>query len=290
MLLGGLASLTVAVVFLVGVSANTLARHIPFRMELQLTKRYQKQLPAGGRVDNYLQKLADRLAEAERLPADMSIMVHYVDDDTVNALATLGGNVVVFRGLLRRLPNENALAMVLAHEIAHVKHRDPIAALGRGLIVGLALATIADVSGTDVTGNVLGQAGLLTDLHFSRAQEAAADRTGLSAVDAIYGTVAGADGVFKVLLKSTNEHGIHAPQFLSTHPGLTNRIGYLDRMARQHGWKTDGRTTPLPDWLHRCVKSDGASSSRQASSGRSGSCMPRQPPEARDPSQGKGTD
>ena len=64
--------------------------------------------------------------------------MHYDASDTVNAFATLGGHVVIYRGLLEKLPNENVVAMVVAHEIAHIKHRDPVAALGRGVAITLA--------------------------------------------------------------------------------------------------------------------------------------------------------
>ena len=48
------------------------------------------------------------------LPKDMSITVHYSTDKTVNAMATLVGNIIIFQGLIDVLPNENALAMVMA--------------------------------------------------------------------------------------------------------------------------------------------------------------------------------
>ena len=46
-----------------------------------------------------------------------------VNNPTVNALATPGGSIVVFRGLLERTENAEELAGVLAHEIQHVMHR-----------------------------------------------------------------------------------------------------------------------------------------------------------------------
>ena len=39
---------------------------------------------------------------------------------------------IFFKGLVERLKSEQALAMVMAHEIAHIVNRDPITALGRG--------------------------------------------------------------------------------------------------------------------------------------------------------------
>ena len=108
------------------------------------------------------------------LPAEMQITVHYASDDTVNAMATLGGNIVVFQGLIDTVDSENALAMVLAHEIAHVRHRHPIVAMGRGFTVMLALSALSGV-GDGMIQQWVGSMGMLPMLAFSREQEEAAD-------------------------------------------------------------------------------------------------------------------
>ena len=64
--------------------------------------------------------------------------MHYDPGGTFNAYATAGGQLVFYRGLLEAMPHENALATVVAHEIAHVAHRDPrrLARRGRGQRAG----------------------------------------------------------------------------------------------------------------------------------------------------------
>ena len=69
--------------------------------------------------------------------------MHYSPDKVTNAFATLGANVVFYRGLLEKFDNEDAVAMVMAHEIAHAKLRHPAASLGRGIAVGLTLSLIS---------------------------------------------------------------------------------------------------------------------------------------------------
>ena len=73
----------------------------------------------------------------------MTIQVHYTDLDVPNAFATLGGHIIVTSGLYRRMPSENALAMVIGHEIGHVKARDPISAVGGAVILSLPLAVLS---------------------------------------------------------------------------------------------------------------------------------------------------
>ena len=228
--------------------AEQLVRYVPFEMEKEIAAQYPGKLPARTAVSDYLQSLADKLAAAQDLPADMRITVHYVDDNTVNALATLGGNVVFFRGLVEKLPNENALAMVMAHEIAHIKHRHPIIALGRGVVVGLALAALTNFSGNGLAGNVLSDAGLLTVLSFNRDQEAEADRSALAALARQYGHVSGADTFF-VTMKELPAHKSREsiPTFMSTHPATQDRIETLRTLAQQNGWAMDRPTSPLPE-------------------------------------------
>ncbi len=198
----------------------------------------------------YLQSLADRLAEAQQLPEEMTITVHYIADDTVNAFATLGGHVFFFRGLLESVPNENALAMVMAHEIAHIKHRHPIKSLGRAVVVGTATAVVSSAVGGNIASQVLGNTGLLTALKFNREQEEESDETALAAVARLYGHVGGSDTLFEVL-KKAHEHEAQPPEFFSSHPLTNNRMDNIAVLAQEQGWPLTGALTPLPaDFKH----------------------------------------
>jgi predicted Zn-dependent protease len=240
--------LTVLLVALISFAAERLARYIPFSYEQSITERFAEHDDAGhGQVRQRLQALADELSAVMDLPDDMSIHVHYVDEDTVNAFATLGGHIVIYRGLLEATPTENALAMVVAHEIAHVKHRDPVVALGRTVLIGTALAVFTGVSGNDMAGRVLGDAGLLTSLHFSREQESEADHEALSALAQRYGHVGGATFIFEKFLADENKSGYKMPALFGTHPTNLERIEQIRRWGTEHGWPDTGATTPLPD-------------------------------------------
>ena len=194
-------------------------------------------------VSAYLRDLADRLIAADPLPEGVSVTVHYDASSMVNAFATLGGNVVITRGLLQAMPHENALAMVLAHEIAHVRERHVIRALGRGVLTSIALAAIGGASGSDVAGGLIGQAGFTAGLTFSRSQERDADRIALRGVYALYGHVAGAETVFETLAQ-VHRHG--PPEWLSTHPDSRKRIAAMADEASRHGWPREGALTALP--------------------------------------------
>lgn len=236
------------VVLALSLAAGWLAQQVPFEQEV----RWAQVMPASSlateqqdeRTQAWLQALADDLVAAHPLPDGMRVQVHYVEDDTVvNAYATLGGNVVVFSGLLRALESENAVAMVLAHEIAHIRYRDPIVALGRGVAVALGLSALGGMADSGLAQNMVGNVGLLTVLSFSRRQETRADEDALLALQAHYGHLAGADSLFAWLQEHT---GPTIPEFFATHPLTDDRLNRIRETARG---TTAGEQSPLPAWL-----------------------------------------
>ena len=277
LLLGGLLGLVVLVVTGLALSAEYLAGKIPFETEQQLAASIPLEaeaLPpaaaaAGTRLREYLQGLADALAEAEHLPPGMTVTVHYLPGDTVNAFATLGGNLMFYRGLLEKMPDENTLAMVMAHEIAHIKLRHPVRSLGRGVVVGIALSMVSAAVGDSVIENMLGDSGLLTMLHFSRQQESAADATGT-----------GAGRLFE-LLEAT--HGTaRPPAFFSTHPVSADRVQALQALAAARGWPA-GKTRPLPAGFPEWLAATAAAGSGCSPAGEAGPDLPEPMPKRRCP-------
>ncbi len=253
-LTGGVIGLLVLGLVTLALAAQWLAPKIPFDYEVGIAAPFVESLKeetgsGDPRIEAYLQGLADRLAPATGIDESMPITVHYSPDDTVNAMATIGGHLVVYRGLIERLESENALAMVMGHEIAHVLHRDPIVSLGRGVVVGVALAALAGVSSSDVASQVIGEAGLLTTLGFSREQERRADSAGLAALAGVYGHAAGALDLYRTLgAEETRSSSSHL-DFFETHPDTGRRVQAIEDEARTNGWSLEASATPLPDWL-----------------------------------------
>ena len=208
------------------------------------------------RAEAALQALADRLAANMELPEDLAITVHYLDEPDINAFATLGGHVFILRGLVERVPHENALAMVMAHEIAHAANRDVAANMGGALLLQLVIGTITGMSQETADGLIWGPNALLLR-GFTRDAESRADRDALAAVAATYGHVAGADAFFRILLEEMGETvPEEGPEFLSTHPLTAARIRDLDALAAARGWALEGTATPLPRPLTGFVDSE----------------------------------
>lgn len=248
-LASGISLAIVVIVVALSLLAGYLVRYIPFAQEKALLSHInvgwlKADHKASGPKERYLQALADRLSTAMEMPADIQVSVHYDNDPTINAMATLGGHIVVYQGLIDTLPNENALAMVVAHEMAHIRHRHPIVAMGRGFAVMLALSSLAGV-GDGMMQQWVGSMGMLSVLTFSRAQEEEADADAIQAVYRTYGHVSGAAAFFEYIAKRSS---LNMPQILSTHPDHAARIERIRRFEREHPG-TDSPLLPLPDYL-----------------------------------------
>lgn len=238
-------------VIILSLAAEKLAVYVPFKTEQSLIP----EMWAGtspekdNQTREYLQSLSDQLADHMQLPDDMEITVHYMEEDIINAFATIGGHIFIYQGLLDELDSENALAMVVAHEMAHVYHRHPIIAMGRGFVIGLLLSAISGASSDLFVGQVIGETGMIALLNFNRDQEREADITALNAVNGLYHHVAGTNDLFKALMQAHGVDAVEPPAFLSTHPLTQDRIDDLKVYAEEKGWDTDTSLTPFPQNL-----------------------------------------
>jgi predicted Zn-dependent protease len=262
-------------VVLIFINAQSIARSLPFETEQRFIRPYEEMAsyftrdnklpPRHAEIEAYLSHLSAKLGEAMEMPESYTLSIHYLDSDMINAFAMLGGHVFVTRGLLGALDSENSLSLVLAHELAHVKHRDPLAGMGRGLALQLIFSFITGQSGRGST--IAASGGELGLLHFSRDQEAEADVAGMRALYQYYGHVEGADGLFKLLIENNSIEKRYATDselssdveealqgWLSSHPELDERLGGMNRLAKEERWPTKGKLTPIPVWIKEAVK------------------------------------
>ncbi len=241
-----------ALLFLINVAATHLTPLIPFRWEKALVGQKFLQIrhdPAGEAKEEALRALAARLAPALAMPEGMEVKVFYYPGSTVNAFATFGGNIIFFQGMLDLLDSEDEVAMVLAHEMSHIKHRD--AAKGLVQALWLLVLSLGLQGGEGLVGNVtdLGVAG------YSRAQEEAADLQAVRALGKLYGNISGATGFFRVLAEKLEYREIKdsdpnaLPAIMSSHPDTLTRLKKAEAEAKRLGIPVVGVPTPLPPAL-----------------------------------------
>ena len=156
---------------------------------------------------------------------------HLVQDATPNAFCMPGGKIVVNEGILPYTQTEDGLAVVLGHEVAHAVAKHSAERISQQLLVnygGAALGMLLQ-NKSETTRNLamtvygLGsQVGVI--LPYSRLNEGEADHMGI-----IFTAMAGYDPRAAIpFWQRMSAGGSSTPEFLSTHPGDTNRIKKLE--------------------------------------------------------------
>lgn len=154
-----------------------------------------------------------------------------VDTDEINAFVMPGGKIVVFEGILKAAQNQDQLAAVIGHEIAHetAEHTRKKLLQGSGAQVGIAVAAVllggGNYGATYTAQEALSQGAMYgLVLPYKRSQETEADVIGLR-----YMAKAGFDPRETVALwKNMDALAGDAPaEFASTHPSSEKRIDSL---------------------------------------------------------------
>jgi predicted Zn-dependent protease len=231
-LLIGVAVVLGSIVLVLLLVADSLVRFIPLETEREWfsTSRLSvlmQENPSNEalEVEKYLTQLVENLAPAAFDPNQFTIQV--VDSDLPNAFITPGGHIFVTTELFRHVNSENALSMVIAHEMAHQIHRHPIRSMGRGIVIAVALMMFTGVDGSEWVTQLLSQSVNLGLLSFSREQEREADATGLKLLSDYYGHAAGSSYFFAQLNQNSEFRQTGLKEYLSTHPNTDERLAYL---------------------------------------------------------------
>lgn len=152
-----------------------------------------------------------------------------VESEDVNAWCMPGGKVVVYSGILPITKNDDGLAVVMGHEIAHAVANHGAERVSQGLLAqmgGMALSTAIKTQPQATQQLWMGAFGLGAQygliLPYSRVHENEADHLGL-----VFMAMAGYDphaavGFWQRM--SAQKGGQAPPEFLSTHPSDTTRI------------------------------------------------------------------
>jgi predicted Zn-dependent protease len=161
-----------------------------------------------------------------------------LDSGEINAFATSGGHIFVSRALINSAASEDALAAVLAHEIAHVQLRHNVKAIqanrkAEAIRAFAASSTDALTGGTaleeltDIFDSSVGDALVtLIDKGYSRDQEFEADVSALAILAA-----AGYDpaSLLDMLRALDREQPNHPGGFNATHPEPKDRLNNANR-------------------------------------------------------------
>ncbi len=200
-----------------------LGRRLARQVETQLTLAADEALQA--RVRSIGQRI---VAVCDRQELVYSFAVIDEDED-VNAFSLPGGYVYVYSGLIKRVADDDELAAVIAHEVAHIVARHAVNRAEARLGAQLAqLAALATRQGAAAQG--VGVALQSARLAYARQDELEADRLAVRYLKAA-GFNPAKILTFLATLQRLPDHkdpymprGVVRPQYASTHPYVPERL------------------------------------------------------------------
>jgi predicted Zn-dependent protease len=232
-----------------------------------ITERKQLRLIPEAKLNAHAEKLYEKVKEKEKLSNDIATLTKIknigakiensiteyfarsnLPDPTANfrweyilienkkvknAWCMPGGKIAFYTGMLDITKNDNGLAAVMGHEIAHAVAKHSVERASRGTLLNVgtkildiatkgAVSNVNKTTGMDTVG-LLSQIGIMNP--FNRKQESEADYLGL-----IFASLSGYDirETVKIWerMREANK-GKEPPEFMSTHPSSTNRINNI---------------------------------------------------------------
>ncbi len=169
--------------------------------------------------------ILSRICSANKIERK-DIKLHIVNYSEVNAFALPDNHLVVYRGLLEKADNENELAGVIGHELAHLRLKH----IMKKLTKEIGISTLLSLS----TGSTAGEAmrsslKVLSSTAFDRKYEHDADLLSVEYLaNANIDPIPFADFMRKL---SINQSEIDL-SWISTHPDSEERANYIEEKSK----------------------------------------------------------
>lgn len=191
--------------------------------------RRQHRFVTDSGITSYVNSLGQRLANNSKRP-NLRYQFFVVDDNSLNAFATLGGYVYVHTGLLRATQSEAQLAAVIGHEIGHIVGRHGLENVKQSQKYGT-LAAIAGIAGAAIGGNRGGDIGQLAGnlifggklMKHSRDAEREADYLGLYDIQRAGYNPNGMVEMFEILQRVSQQNPNLLGNVMASHPPARER-------------------------------------------------------------------
>jgi predicted Zn-dependent protease len=209
--------------------------------QFELAARAQLPLIDDVEVNAYVNRIGQRIAGAldDRTFTYQFLVVR---DPRINAFAVPGGYIYVHGGLLSRAGNDDEVAGVLGHEIAHVnahhlaRQQEATQLMNYATLLGVLLSVVQPAIGAGALA-----ANATVQLQYRREFEQEADYLG-----ARYMRQGGYDprgmlDFFKKMLDEQRTTPTFAPPYLLSHPLTETRITNLEAVLRTHQWDSGPR-------------------------------------------------
>lgn len=200
----------------------------------ELEKEFKVVEDAGlnARVDNIMARLA-RVSDRKELVYIAKVVEEKKlkgEDPMVNAVSLPGGYIYIFKGLMDHIKDDDQLASVMAHEMAHIAARHSIkrleASYGNLALVVAAITTRSMAAG--------GLAAVMDAMFvaYSQDDELQADALGVKYMKAAGFAPAGMLAMLENLQAYDRKQPIRPKMYGRTHPYTHQRIAAVDRIIK----------------------------------------------------------
>ncbi len=183
-------------------------------------------------AQQYLQNMMNQIIQSPEIKYrdKFAYTVTIIDANTINAFATPGGYIYVYKGLLKYLDNEATLAAILAHEVAHAERRHATKRMTKayglqvllGVILGQNPSTLETIAANLFSG--------LTLLYNSREDEYEADEYSFRYLRSTIWYPGAGIFFFEKIKDKSNQSEFK--ELFSTHPLDQKRIDALNKLIK----------------------------------------------------------
>lgn len=183
-------------------------------------------------VVNAVDSLVIKICESNDIDRE-KIKLHILTKDEINAFALPNGHLVVYSGLIVAAENQEELAGVLGHEIAHIELNHVMKKLVKEIGLSALISMSTGGNGTEV---IRAAAKTLSSSAFDRSLEKDAD---IKAVEYLVASDLNPEPFGEFLYKLADNEG-EVPKYLtwiSTHPDSKERAEYIIEYSKKSSVK-----------------------------------------------------
>ncbi|HVO24382.1 MAG TPA: M48 family metalloprotease [Candidatus Margulisiibacteriota bacterium] len=223
------------------VHAGSISDEKQLGKQFDLEARAQLPLIDDVEVTSYIDRIGQRIASNLN---DQTFQYQFsvVRDPRINAFAVPGGYVYVHGGLLTRAANDDELAGVLGHEIAHVnahhlaRQQEATQLMNYATLLGVLLSAVQPAIGAGAVA-----ANAAVQLQYRREFEQEADYLGARYMQQAGYDPRGMLDFFKKMLDEQRTTPTFAPPYLLSHPLTETRLTNLEAVLHTHQWDSGPR-------------------------------------------------
>jgi len=180
-------------------------------------------------IVNSIDSIVNRICKSNKIDRE-KINVHIINKDEINAFALPNGHLIVYTGLILNSEDQEELAGVICHEIAHIELSHVMKKLVNEIGLSVLISITTGNSGPEVIKET---AKILSSSAFDRNLEKEAD---IKAVDYLVNANINPEPFANFLYKLSDKEPESTKHltWISTHPDSKERAEYIIRYKNKH--------------------------------------------------------